>query len=411
MKILLATYWPVPHVGGVWTFMLQLKNRLESMGHEVDLLGNGNDKGSTYVHIVNENRRVAKNKFIPLLQAKMNPGVCPELYSNSLVQYAEFQRYYYELAAAYLGLEKYDVIHAQDVIASSCLNRVRPKNTAMVTTLHGCVALEIEHQLHTIHKSPTGYIARAYYKGIEHRGATSAEITTVANEWLKNMEISEYSVPIEKIEVFQYGFDIDQFTKKMKEKSSVSRPNGKKVIIFTGRLVEQKGVHDLISALKLLKQKRKDWVCWIVGEGEKQAELQVQCKTHGLEGSVQFFGKRDDVPYLLSLADIFVLPSLIENQSLSVIEAQLAGKPVIVSNAGGLPEMVRHNETGLIFPVGDVRTLCSHLNTLLENENLAKKLAENAKRWGLNHWNMDMMIGRILNAYRKAIKQRRGESV
>ncbi|MGG4013392.1 glycosyltransferase [Bacillus smithii] len=184
MKILLATYWAVPHVGGVWGYMKQLKEKLVSLGHEVDLLGYS--ENNEYVYIVNEDRRLEKDKVLPLLNAKLNEQVYPAIHINSLIKSTEFQRYFFELAAAYLGLDKYDVIHTQDVISTASIQRVRPKGPALVATLHGCVAHEIRHQLTTIHKSPTSHMARAYFDELERTGASSAEYTIVSNNWLKN---------------------------------------------------------------------------------------------------------------------------------------------------------------------------------------------------------------------------------
>ncbi|MGG1482204.1 glycosyltransferase family 4 protein [Bacillus smithii] len=405
MKILLATYWAVPHVGGVWGYMKQLKEKLVSLGHEVDLLGYS--ENNEYVYIVNEDRRLEKDKVLPLLNAKLNEQVYPAIHINPLIKYTEFQRYFFELAAAYLGLDKYDVIHTQDVISTASIQRVRPKGPALVATLHGCVAHEIRHQLTTIHKSPTSHMARAYFDELERTGASSAEFTIVANNWLKNILTNEFLVPDEQIKVFHYGYDVENFVKRMKEKSPVKRPTDKKVIIFTGRLVELKGVHHLISALGQLKENRNDWVCWIVGDGDKKAELRVQTKALGLEEDVLFFGSRDDIPALLANSDIYVLPSLLENQPLSVIEAQIAGMPVIVSDAGGLPEIVEHQVTGLISPAGDPEALYQNLNLLLDDEKLRKTLGENASKWGKNHWSLDKGVSNVLDVYHSAISKLR----
>jgi glycosyltransferase involved in cell wall biosynthesis len=405
MKILLATYWAVPHVGGVWGYMKQLKEKLVSLGHEVDLLGYS--ENNEYVYIVNEDRRLEKDKVLPLLNAKLNEQVYPAIHINPLIKYTEFQRYFFELAAAYLGLDKYDVIHTQDVISTASIQRVRPKGPALVATLHGCVAHEIRHQLTTIHKSPTSHMARAYFDELERTGASSAEFTIVANNWLKNILTNEFLVPDEQIKVYHYGYDVENFIKRMKEKSPVKRPDDKKVIIFTGRLVELKGVHHLISALGQLKESRNDWVCWIVGDGDKKAELRVQTKALGLEEDVLFFGSRDDIPALLANSDIYVLPSLLENQPLSVVEAQIAGMPVIVSDAGGLPEIVEHQVTGLISPAGDPEALYQNLNLLLDDEKLRKTLGDNASKWGKNHWSLDKGVSNVLDVYHSAISKLR----
>lgn len=404
MKILLATYWPIPHVGGVWSYMVQLRKKLESLGHEVDILGYDEDNISVY--IVNENRKVDSDKLLPLLNAKLNEKTYPAIYANDLVKYTEFHRYVFELSAAYLGLEKYDVIHTHDVISTASIDRVRPEKSTLVATLHGSVAHEIRHQLNTIHKSNTSYMARVYYDELERLGATSAEVTIVANEWLKNILTNEFQVPNEQIKVLHYGFDTENFIKRSKQKSSIIRPKDKKVIIYSGRLVELKGVDHLISALGELKKIRKDWVCWIVGNGDKQADLKVQSKNLGLEDDILFFGKRDDIPSLLAKSDIFVLPSLLENQPLSVIEAQIAGKAIIVNDVGGLPEIVEDGVTGLITPAGDIKILCKKINLLLEDEKYRNRLGANAKKWGMTHWSLDKGVKHLIEIYNSAISKR-----
>ena len=397
MKILLATYWDIPHVGGVWTYMVQLKEKLESLGHQVDLLGYG--KESKIVHVANENRSIDKEKLLPFIKTVVNKDLFPEIFANQLVAYTEQQRYAYELGAAYLRLDKYDIVHAQDIVSSTSLKRVLPNDIPLVTTLHGCVAHEIRQQLNTIHRSSTSYMARAYYDHLEQTGATSAEKTIVANNWLKNILTEEFQVPAEQIEVYQYGYDVNGFLNRLEAEGSKNPVTDKKVILFTGRLTEIKGVHHLIAALAELKNIREDWVCWIAGEGEKLAPLRLQSRELGLEDDVVFLKKREDIPYLLSLADVYVLPSLLENQPLSLIESQIAGVPAIVTDAGGLPEMVEHEVTGLVAPKGDSETLCSYLDRLLGDDEFRRTLGVNVREFAKEHWDMDQAVDRIVNIY------------
>ncbi|MGE6489027.1 glycosyltransferase family 4 protein [Paenisporosarcina sp. NPDC076898] len=404
MKILLATYWPIPHLGGVWNYMEQLKKKLEQMGHEVDLMGY--DEANTDIHMVNNHRKIEREKILPLLKAKMNPNNYPAIYANKLVEYTEFQRYVFELGAAYLGLEKYDIIHTQDVLSTTCMHRVKPPTTPLIATLHGSVAHEIRHQLTTIHKSANSYIARAYYDELEKIGASSADITIVANNWLKDILTSEFEVPNEQVKVLHYGFDTENFVKKMKKKSPIIKPKDKKVIIFSGRLTELKGVHHLLEALSKLKKTRQDWVCWIIGSGDQLPELRIQSKVLELGDDVLFFGKRDDVPYLLSLSDIYVLPTLLENQPLSLIEAQIAGKACVVSEVGGLPEMVKHKVTGILTPPGNSDILAEQLEALLKDDCLRKNLGVNAKKWGMTHWSNEQGVKNLLKVYNEVIANR-----
>ncbi|MBU8582988.1 MULTISPECIES: glycosyltransferase family 4 protein [Bacillus] len=397
MKILLATYWNIPHVGGVWTYMEQLKEKLESLGHEVDLLGYGEE--SSIVHIVDENRSVKKDELLPLVKAMMSEEKYPEIYANQLVSYTELQRYVYELGAAYLGLDKYDLIHAQDIISSTCIKRVMPKDQLLVTSLHGSVAYEIRDQLNTIHRSSTSHVAKAYFDHLETIGAMSGDTAIVANNWLKDILTEEFEVPEEKILVSQYGYDIDGFLGRMDTKAADMPLTDKKVILFTGRMIENKGIHHLIESLALLKNRRDDWVCWLAGEGEKLAGLRIQSEQQGIDDNVEFLRNRKDVPYLLSLADIYVLPSLLDNQPLSLIEAQIAGVPAIVSDAGGLPEMVEHEVTGLIVSKGDVNALANSLERLLEDDDFRNQLGNNAREFARKHWDMDEAVTRVLDIY------------
>ncbi|WP_331716322.1 glycosyltransferase family 4 protein [Metabacillus kandeliae] len=403
MKILLATYWPIPHLGGVWNYMEQTKAFLEQEGHEVDILGFGSD--NTFVHLVTKDQKISKDQLLPLLEAKITPDEYPAIYANDLVKYTEFQRYVFELAAAYFGLHEYDLIHTQDVIATASLKRVKPEHIPMAATIHGSVAHEIRHQLKTLHKSSNAFMARAYFDELEWIGATAADVTITANEWLRRIFIEEFDVPDNRIKVLHYGFDKDAFLKKLGGRTDAVKPPGKKVIIYSGRLVELKGVHHLIDALGELKKKRDDWQCWIVGDGEKKEELRIQSKVKGLSESVFFFGKREDLPELLSLSDIFVLPSILENQPLSVIEAQIAGKAIIISDAGGLPEMAENGVTGLITPAGDSEKLMEAIEQLLENDELRETLANNAKEWAADYWDMKNEIANLLEIYEGVIRE------
>lgn len=405
LKILLATYWPIPHLGGVWNYMNQLKKRLELLGHEVDVLGY--DEANVNIYMVGSGEKVGRDKLLPLLQAKLNTRNYPELYENKLVEYTEFQRYVFELGAAYFGLEKYDLIHTQDVVSTACIDRIRPSHIPLVTTLHGSVAHEIHHQLTTVHKTPNSFMAKAYYDELEKVGASSAEITIVANNWLKEILMDEFEVPEEQIKVLHYGFDTEDFIKQMKVRSLISPPKNKKVIIYTGRLAELKGVQHLLTALVKLKKARQDWVCWIVGSGDEEAKLRIKNKVLGLEDFVYFLGKRDDVPSLLGKADIYVLPTLLENQPLSLIESQIAGKAAIVSDVGGLPEMVEHKVTGLLTPPGDTDALYKNLDLLLSNDQLRRNLGANAKKWGMTHWSIDQGMKSLLKIYNEAITMRK----
>ncbi|SFG28111.1 glycosyltransferase family 4 protein [Sporolactobacillus nakayamae] len=402
MKILLATFWVIPHVGGVWNYMVQLKESLEKMGHNVDLLGYGEDKA--YIHLVNKKKKISVNALCP----EKSRAYHHQNNTNERVAQTERHMKFYEAAAASLGLSDYDLIHTQDVLSTAAISHIKPKHVPLVATLHGSVALKTFYELEATHQSSSTSTAKEYFKNLEHFGATCADITIVANHWLKNVLIHEFDVPAEQIQVHHYGYNCTHFVKQLTTKTSLRTK--KKVIIYTGRLVMLKGVDFLLSALGRLKQQRaeNDWVCWIVGDGDMSEQLTAQAKKLGLINDVIFFGTRQDVPYLLSQADIHVSPSLLDNQPLSVIEAQLAGKAVIVSRSGGLPEMVDDGVTGIIVPERDPQALSEKLDFLLDNDRLREKLGTSASKWGSGHWSQECAVQNLVRIYEQ-VKRKEGQ--
>ncbi|SEP13612.1 glycosyltransferase family 4 protein [Paenibacillus sp. OV219] len=403
MRILLATYWAIPHVGGVWKYMLQLKERLEGMGHQVDMLGNSPD--NTKIHMPGSNRELNKDTLRPLIMAKLNAARAPQIHSDHFVLHSEFERYYMELAAAYFDISQYDLIHTQDIFAARAFERVKAPRTALVAHVHGSVALELtmnyklNPQLGVKEDDP----AWRYFNGLEHYGANAGHVTVTANNWQKELLVQSFGVQADRISVFPYGLDIDAFTRKLKQGTTIQRPPGKKVIICPARLAFVKGIDVLIAALHLLKLRRQDWVCWIVGNGEKQEDLLRQTAELQLQQEVLFLGERDDIPGLLNNSDIFVHACIQDNQPFSVMEAQVAGLPTLVSSAGGLPEMVQHGVNGLISPVRDTVTLATQLEMLLENDALRRQLGHNARQWGAKQWSMNTMMSNVMRVYQTAI--------
>lgn len=397
MRILLATYWQLPFVGGISAYTEQLKQKLESLGHEVDVFGNGIDR----YHIIHNYRAIDKEQIMPLLKAKLNSQVVPLLHQNDYVCHSEFDRYCLELSASYLGLHQYDLIHTQDILSTRALRRVKPKSTPLVASIHGCAAREVLLDLstHMPIETARNSLVWKYYCLMEYFGVISSDVTITSSHWLKNLLVQEFSAPGKQITVFPYGMDIQNFLKKMQQGDQAERPAGKKVIICTCRLEHIKGVHVLLHALSKVKGLRDDWVCWIVGDGLQNWKLQHLTGELGLQQDVLFLGRRNDVPSLLRQSDLFVLASLQENQPFSVMEAQLAGLPVIVSDAAGLPEMVDHGEIGLTFPNGNSEVLAEHIVTLLANDIYRRDLGDKARQWGMKQWSMDTMVERLLETY------------
>ena len=397
MKILLAYRSYLPQVGGVWTYVDELKKGLEERGHSVDVLACHPSLQKYYILYSGRYIDTSKiNSYIsPVVNSYYNekfPGI------DGWIRKLEINRYCFETAAAFMGLQDYDIIHAQCVISALAMSRVKPKETPLVTTIHSSLINEIFLEM----GSNVNATHHQYIGLLEHLGPISSDQVIIPSQSLKNT-MKEFNIPDELMTVLPYGIDVAAFNHKMKQISDITKPENKKVIICPARLVYEKGHVYLIKALEKLKEKRSDWICWIVGDGECRSELEKIVKNSNLQKDVLFMGNRLDVPALLKKADIIVLPSLLENLPFAVMEAQLAGKAVIATNAGGLPEMINNNMTGFICEKGNSDEIYLNLIKLLNNESLLQQIGINAQQWALKKWTIEGMVSRVEKIYQSQL--------
>ena len=139
------------------------------------------------------------------------------------------------------------------------------------------------------------------------------------------------------------------------------------LLICPARLVDdQKGQHVLVDALAVVR-KNIPAAVWFIGKAAKpyQDLLEAQAQALGLSQAIHFLGYRSDLPALLPLADIVVLPRMHEAVPRVLLEAMAAGRPVVATNVGGTPELVTEGETGLLVPPSDASRLAEALIALL----------------------------------------------
>ena len=183
-------------------------------------------------------------------------------------------------------------------------------------------------------------------------------------------------------------------------------PDGWQTIVMVGRLDPQKAPNYLIEAFaQVLKQSPKTLLL-LVGEGELHASLQTQTQKLGITHQVRFLGSREDVPEILKIADIFALSSLWEGLGRAMTEAMLLGKPVVVPNIYGIPEIVHQHDTGLLFPAGNVQQLAVDLVYLLQHPEARHRIGQNAKQLTRKLFDADFMVQQIEQIYDKLLSKR-----
>ncbi|MFD2168752.1 glycosyltransferase family 4 protein [Tumebacillus lipolyticus] len=400
MKILLASYFALPNTGGLWTYVNQLKKIVEARGHEVDVLTQHPD-GKHY-YLIGQGTRFEKKpaqQAIAEHLASHYDRLLPALDPGILRM--EMQRYLFEAAAAALDISRYDLFHTQDVISTRVLSRIKPPQAPLIATIHGYYSFELLQQ--GVIREPHSAHHR-FSLAQESIGIASADLAILPSKWMKDIFLRDLSVSEKGLRVIPNGMDIRTFWAAMGRPTEQRKPHGKQVIAVVARLDRLKGHIHLLDALAELKARRGGWVCWLIGEGAGRKEIEMQIGQLGLQEDVELLGDRSDVPALLQLADLCVLPSLQENCPYSIMEAQVAGRTVIASEVGGIPEMIRPGATGYLTPPADSAALCNSIMHALADRAGCERIGATAKAWGSQQWSLETMRVRTMRLYQEILQ-------
>jgi glycosyltransferase involved in cell wall biosynthesis len=158
-----------------------------------------------------------------------------------------------------------------------------------------------------------------------------------------------------------------------------------------GRLTIQKGHTYLLDAVKILSSKYPNTNFLFAGDGPLHEELQKKAENLGVSDSIQFLGVRNDVERLLLAADIFVQPSVWEGLSLALLEALMAGLPVIASRVEGVVDVVVDGESALLVPAKDPVALAEAIDKLIKEPEFRKQLAIQGQNRFLERYSVDRM--------------------
>lgn len=191
-------------------------------------------------------------------------------------------------------------------------------------------------------------------------------------------------LPSDKIIVSPLGIDLGRFSPsrdqeiRIRMRKSFRIPEGVTLIGTVSRAEPIKGLPYLIEAAARVSATRHDVRWLIVGGGSQMRQLQELARRLGVAHQIIFEGIRDDVPEVLQAMDIFVLPSLSEGFPLAAMEAMASSRPVVCSRVGGLPELIRHEESGLLVEPGNVTSLVEGVLRLLSDAAFREQLATGA---------------------------------
>lgn len=214
--------------------------------------------------------------------------------------------------------------------------------------------------------------------------------------------------------ILPMGVDIDRFASGSRDRlRSHCRPDDL-IVLFVGRLIEKKGVDDLIKAYARLPEKLRDrTTVWIVGRGELEDLLRTLSTELGIGEKIKFLGEipNDQLPDYYAAVDLFVGPSVeavsgdTEGQGVVFIEAFAAGLCVIATRVGGIPEVVDDGHTGMLVSPRNPTELASAMQRLLSDPGLRERLGCSAKARARECYAWEIIASRFVDLYRSVLEQ------
>ena len=215
-------------------------------------------------------------------------------------------------------------------------------------------------------------------------------------------ELIEEKIDPSKIKLIHNGVDLARF-KEIEGKSQLRKKLGipdKKSIIYTGRLVYQKGIDVLIRSFSKLNGETGCQLI-IIGDGPERENIARLIDNHQLSKSVILIDEVDDVVSYLNVADVFVLPSRFEGLSNSLLEAMACGLPVISTRVGGSIDIIEGGVDGLLVDVDNEEQLSQAISKVLSNFSLATSLGENARKTIEASYDLNKVADKYLELYKK----------
>ena len=195
------------------------------------------------------------------------------------------------------------------------------------------------------------------------------------------------------------GIDPKRLEAAPLSRASLGVPEGAPLAGNVAALVGHKDQATLIDAVPHILRACPEFRLVIAGEGPLRPQLEAQIACLQVGHAVLLLGQRNDVPALLRALDVFVMSSKEEGLGTSVLDAMACDVPIVATNAGGIPEMIRNEETGLLVPVGDAQALASAVLCMLDESALRDSVTRNARGLLLQRFTVDRMVEGNLAVY------------
>jgi N-acetyl-alpha-D-glucosaminyl L-malate synthase BshA len=282
----------------------------------------------------------------------------------------------------------YAIPHASAAYMAKQILRTENIEIPVVTTLHGT-------DITLVGKDAT-------YAPVVTFSINESDGVTAVSEDLKKDTYEHFNIS-KDIEVIPNFIDLERFKKQKKDhfKRAIC-PNGEKLLIHTSNFRKVKRTQDVLHIFKSVNDKIPSKLLF-VGDGPERNKMEELCRELQTCDDVRFLGKLDAIEEVLSVSDLFIMPSEKESFGLAALEAMACEVPVLSSNAGGLPELNVDGLTGFTVPVGDVETMKEKAHYILAEENLPRFKANALAR--AKEFDVHRILPDYTNFYNKILNE------
>jgi|Deesub1362A_J573_1020465.scaffolds.fasta_scaffold00252_37 glycosyltransferase involved in cell wall biosynthesis len=411
MKILIVSNFYYNR-GGDCTYMFSLKRLLEEKGHKVIVFSmhhplNFDSPYSRYfVNYINYDQAVKK--------ISISTGF--EVLSRAVFSLEAMRK-----MERLIEDEQPDIAHLQNIhhhITPSIFYPLKRNKIPIVWTLHDFVLICPNTSFLANGRICERCKKRKYFwpplvrcKKNSFLASLMAGIETTIHRLMRVNELVDvFIAPSEflKNKLIEYGFDPERIVSLNNFSNIEISEDGVKeddYYLYIGRISFEKGIRTLIDAALMADTGRLR----IIGEGPLKEEMLAYVQDRDHRARIEFLGHKshDEVIKFLKRARFLVLPSeCYENFPYSIIEAFACGKPVIASRIGGIPEIVRNWQTGLLFPPGDVENLSLKIRFFMKHPNKARTMGRDAREFIKNQLNGDVYYERLIKIYEELLKNK-----
>jgi L-malate glycosyltransferase len=340
MKIGIVCY---PTFGGSGVVATELGKALTKVGHQVHFITYSQPprldffNENLYYHEVN----------IPAYPLFQYPPYESAL-SSEMVHVAQYMKL--DLLHVH-----YAIPHASSAYLAKKILAAQGIHIPVITTLHGT-------DITLVGKDSS-------YEPVVTFSINQSDGITAVSEFLKNDTYRHFAIT-KDIEVIPNFIDLERFKRQKKEHFKLAIcPNGEKLVVHTSNFRKVKRIDDVVMIFHKLRQQVPSKLL-LVGDGPERARIERLCMDLNMYSDVRFLGKLDAIEEVLSVADLFLMPSESESFGLAALEALACEVPLITTNVGGLPELNLQGVTGFLSDLGDVEDMVAKSVIVLKDENL-----------------------------------------